>query len=80
MFVCPKNTSLYFFKYLALAILLINLVQGFKPPSNMNISNILDLNGHITATPMPKSKKQSHVNYLSLEPVLFEKLHNIKFS
>ena len=29
---------------------------------------------------MPKSVIQSHMNYSSLEPVLFEKLHNIKLS
>ena len=46
----------------------------------MNISEILDLNGHIKAKPMPKSENQSCMNYSSLEPVLFEKVHNIKLS
>ena len=55
-------------------------MQGFKSSSNMNISNHLDLNGHIKAKLIPKSKNQSFMNYSSLEPVLFEKLHNIKLS
>ena len=55
-------------------------MQGFKSPSNMNISNILDLNGHIKAKLMPKSKNQSIMNYSSLQPVLFEKFYNIKLS
>ena len=46
----------------------------------MNIGNILDLNGHINAKPIPKSENQSCMNYSSLKPVLFEKLHNIKLS
>ena len=29
---------------------------------------------------MPKSENQSHINYSSLEPVLFGKFHNIKLS
>ena len=29
---------------------------------------------------MSKSENQSHMNYSAVEPVLFEKLHNIKFS
>ena len=80
MFVCPKSTSLYFFRYLALAILSITQVQGFKSPSNMNISELLDLNGHIKAKPMSKLENHSHMNYSLLEPVLFEKLNNTKLS
>ena len=57
---------------MALAILSITLVQGFRSPSNMNISNILDLNDHINAKPIPKLENQSHMNYSSMEPVLFE--------
>ena len=44
----------------------------------MNISNILDLNDHINTKPIPKPENQSHMNYSSMEPVLFEKHHNIK--
>ena len=76
----PHNYFTLFFRYLALAILSITLVQGFKSPSNMNISELLDLNGHIKAKLMSKPKNQSHMNYSALEPVLFEKLHNIKLS
>ena len=39
----------------------------------MNISELLDLDGHIEAKMMPKSENQSHLNYSLLEPVLFEK-------
>ena len=46
----------------------------------MNISEHLDLSGHIKAKPMSEPKKQSHMNYSTMEPVLFEKLHNIKLS
>ena len=80
MFICPESTSFIFFRYLVLAILSITLVQGFRSASNMNISNLLDLNGHIKAKQMSKSQSQSHMNYSSLEPVLFEKLNNIKLS
>ena len=78
MFAYAKNISLFnFFRFLALAILSTTMVQGFKSPSNMNISNILDLYGHINAKPIPKSENQPGMNYSSLDPVLFEKLHNI---
>ena len=53
-------------------------MQGFRSPSNMNISNVFNLNGHINTKPIAKSEDQSHLNYSSLEPVLFEKLHNIE--
>ena len=76
MFVCPKCISLYCFRYLALAILSITLVQGFKSPSNMNISEFLDLNGHTKAKLMSESANQSGMSYSELEPVLFEKLNN----
>ena len=65
---------------MALAILSITLLQGFKSPSNMNSSNLLDLNGHIEAKLMSKSEKITCMNYSALEPVLFEILHNIKLS
>ena len=55
-------------------------MKGFKSPSNMNISELLDLNGHNKANQMSKSENQSCMNYSSLEPVLFEKLQNIKLS
>ena len=80
MFLCPKIYHFIIFIFLALKILLIMLVQGFKSPSDMNISNILDLNDLINAKPFPKPENQSHINYLSMEPVLFEKLHNINYS
>ena len=76
----PKVLHFIAFRYLALAILSITLVQGLKSLHNMNISELLDLYGHIKAKPMYKSKDQSHVIYSSLEPVLFEKPNNIKLS
>ena len=80
MFICPTISSHYLFRYLALAILPITLVQGFKSPSYMNISEPIDINGHIKTQLMSKPEKQSCMNYSTLEPVLFEKLHNIKLS
>ena len=65
-----------FFRSLTLTILVISLVQSFKSPSSKNISNTLHINSHITNKPTPKFE----MNYLSMEPVLFEKLHNIKLS
>ena len=76
----PNNYFTLPFRYLALAVLSITLVQGFKSPSNMNISKHLDFNGHIKAKLMSKSKNQSCMNYSALEPVLCEKWHNIKLS
>ena len=46
----------------------------------MNVSQLLDLNGHIKTKLMSKPKNPSHMNFSVLEPVLFEKLHNIKLS
>ena len=47
--------------------------------SNMNLSNILNVNAHIKLKiPIPKNK--SHINYSAIEPVLFEKHCNIKLS
>ena len=83
MFVYPrKYFTFYFFKLLALALLLSTLVQGFKTSSNMDmdLSNILNVNEHINTKSVPIPKKKYHVNYLAIEPVLFEKLHNIKLS
>ena len=61
-------------------MLSITLVQGFKSPSNMNISNILNVNGHIDTKLIPEPKNKSHVNYSSIEPVQFKILCNIKLS
>ena len=55
-------------------------MQGFKVLSNMNITEHLDCNGHNKAKPMSKTENQSHMNYSALEPVLLQKLHNIKLS
>ena len=74
-----ENSSFLFpfiFRSLAWTILMITLVQSFKPPNNKNISSILNINSHITNKPTPKF----HLNYSSMEPVLFEKLHDIKLS
>ena len=76
----PHNYFILFFRYLALAILSITLEQGFKAPSNMNVSELLDLHGHIKTKPMSKAKNPSCMNYSALEPVLFEKPHNSKLS
>ena len=76
----PPNYFILFFSYLTLAILSITLGQGFKSPGNKNISELLDLNGHIKAKLTSKSENQSYMNYSALEPELFEKLHNIKLS
>ena len=72
----PPNVSLYLFRSLALTIVMITLVQSFEPPSNKNISNSICINGHITNKLAPAF----HINYLSMEPVLFEKLYYIKLS
>ena len=46
----------------------------------MNISELLDLNDHIKMNPMYKCEGFTHMNISALEPVLYEKLHNIKLS
>ena len=46
----------------------------------MNVSELLVLNGHIKMKLMSKPEGQTHMNNSALEPVLFEKLHNIKLS
>ena len=80
MFTYPKkNSALLFVKLLALALLSITLVQGLKSISNMNLSNIINVNDHISTNfPIPENK--SCINYLAMEPVLFKKLQNIKLS
>ena len=82
MFVCMKITPLYFFRYVVLAIhiLSIILVQDFKALSTINITELLDLNGHIKMNPLSGPEGSTHINNSLLEPVLFEKLHNIKLS
>ena len=80
MFICPTITLLYLFRYLALAILSITLVQGFKAPGDMNVSELLTLNSHIKTKPISKPENLSGMNYSALKPVLFEKLYNIKLS
>ena len=62
-----------------MALLLVTLVKGFKSLSNMNLSNILNVNDHSRLNiPIPENKSQ--INYSAMEPVLFEKSHNIKLS
>ena len=46
----------------------------------MNVSECLDLNGYIKTKPMSKLEGPTCMNNSALEPVLFEKLHNIKLS
>ena len=55
-------------------------MQGLKSSSNMNLSNILNVNDHNNTKSIPIPKYKSHINYLAMETVLFEKLHNIKLS
>ena len=66
----------YIFRLLALMIFVITLVQSFKPPGSNNINNTHNINGHIIQKLAPKF----HMKYSSMEPVLFEKLHNIKLT
>ena len=51
-------------------------MQSCELPGNKNISNNIHINGHITN----KLSPAFHMNYSSMELVLFEKLHNIKSS
>ena len=57
IFIYPKITP-PFFRFLVSATLLITLVQGFMSPSN--VSNILNVNGHINANLTPNPQKISH--------------------
>ena len=50
-----------------------------KVSSNMNFSNILNVNDHIKLK-TPNPKKKSHINYSAMEQVPFQKLHDIKLS
>ena len=56
------------------------MVHGFKASSTMNVTEPLDINGHISINPMFKPKGPMYMNNSALEPVLFEKLHDIKLS
>ena len=56
------------------------MVHGFKASSTMNVTELFDLNGHINMNPIFKLKDPMHMDNSALEPVLFEKLHNIKLS
>ena len=55
---------------------MIILVQSLKPSSNNIINNNGSITNHIIQKPLP----EFHMNYSSVETVLFEKLHNIKLS
>ena len=81
MFVYPKKVfHSVIFRLLALGLLLITLVQDLKSSSNINLSNILNVIDHINTKSIPIHENKSHINYSAMEPVLFEKLHNIKLS
>ena len=59
---CLYKSSFYsplYFTSLALTILTITLVQSFNSPRNINISNTLNINGHITNKPIPKCENDS---------------------
>ena len=56
------------------------MVHGFKASSTMIVTELLHLNGHIKMNPMFEPKCPMHMNNSALEPVLFEKVHNIKLS
>ena len=68
-----KNNSLYFPIYFYpwhWQYSWSTLVQSFKPPSNNNIRNTLNINSHISN----KLTTWFPMNYSSMEQVLFEKL------
>ena len=56
------------------------MLHGFKASSTKDVTELLDLNGHINTNFMFKPKDLKHMNNSALESVLFEKLHNIKLS
>ena len=76
----PKDQKPYFIIYLfgslALTIILITMAQCFKFLSNKSVSNSIHINGHNTNAP----PLTFHMNYSSMELVLFEKLPDIKLS
>ena len=67
-------------------------MQGFKSSSNMNLSNILNVNDHISINSIPIKAKincsyilsinsipiKAKINCSLMEPAIFEKLHYIK--
>ena len=61
---------LYLFRYLALKIIAITMVQCLEFPSSKNISDCFNINDHI-ANALQLTFK---MNYSSVQPVLFEKL------
>ena len=72
----PTNVSLYLFRSMALTIVAITLVQCFEFPSKKIVSDSININDHITnALPLTL-----HMNYLSMELVLFEKVPRIEIS
>ena len=46
----------------------------------MNLSNILNVNDHICIKSIPITENKVHIHFSAMEPVLFEKLHDIKLS
>ena len=54
----------------------ITQVQNLKPSSNNDIISNDSIHSHIMQKPPPKF----NMSYSSMEPVLFEKLHNITLS
>ena len=56
------------------------MLHGFKASSTMNVTEPLDLNGHINTNLMFKPKGSTCMYNFALEPVLFEKLHDIMLS
>ena len=81
MFVYPeKNSAFVIFILLELALLSITLVQCFKSSSNMNLSNVLNVYDHINIKSISIPENKSHINYSTMEPVLFEKVHDIKLT
>ena len=74
----PKDQKPYFifyvFRSLTLTIIAITMVQWCELPSNKSFSASILINGHNTNVP----PLTFHMNYSSMELVLFEKLPNIK--
>ena len=72
-------STLFSFRSLIQTILFFTMVHGFKASSTKNVE-LLDLSSHINTKLIFKPEGPTHENTSSLEPVLFEKLHNIKLS
>ena len=69
--------SLYIhFRPLTLVIFMITLVKSHKPSSKNNISSNDSTSSHAMQKPLPTF----NMNYSSMKPVLFVKLHNFKLS